>query len=302
MKNNLILTTLISTTIAGSFILFVSCGGGGATTDSSEYSGPVSYIKFSAGANGSSKLGYVARDASSGVTTGTWEEGGTITSLYDESTVTCSFAAASASSTDSANTGIDIIYGSSPSTSSCVNAQKCILCTTSATATTCNISCAGTVPSSATVAADTFPVYLTYTTVITSSMSGAASGMIRIDGTITGWSEMDYTAQLNSPTYNSLASVYAACKTGAGASIMSVYSGSGGLVDTNSIATTSTTGFIQDPAIIANGTPPNSCTLSHQFRALMPLTGADSPGAIINYNRGSVILKSKICESHTCLE
>lgn len=210
--------------------------------------------------------------------------------LVDSSTQTCAFT----TDATSVSAGIQLVTSANPSSNTCTNVGNCILCTTSATATTCNISCAGSVPSTAAVAADVFNIYVTYTAIVTSTGDGFPAAL-RISGSITDWPEFDYTTQANTPTYNTLSSAYAGCD---GNPDMNAYADP--LSDANSIAITSTTAFVQDPFITTGGTnDPKTCTLNYQFKAAMPLTGADVPGSVLTLTRGSISMTTKVCDEAT---
>lgn len=124
-------------------------------------------------------------------------------------------------------------------------------------------------------------------------------GMLRVSGSISSWSEFAFNGQANSPTHDTPAVTYAGCKSGG--STMSVYSGSGSLGDALTVATSGASSFIQDPAILSMGN--GTCSMTHKFKASMPLTGAATPGATVSLTRGSISLTSKICNvqsSATC--
>ncbi len=222
---------------------------------------------------------------------------GNATSVNDSVSISCAFTTDSGT-VNTSSTGIQIVTGAAPSASSCTNRNACILCTTATSGNNCSIACTGTIPSNSATASDSFNVYVTYTSTLTTNM-GYVGGMLRVSGSISSWSEFAFNGQTNSPTYNAASAVYSGCKDGG--SSLSAYTGSGAVGDALSIATSGATSFIQDPAILSVGN--GTCTLSHQFKASMPLTGAATPGATVSLTRGSISLTSKICNvqsSATC--
>jgi len=234
----------------------------------------------------------------SGTSSASGAGSGNATSVDDTSSVTCAFTTDS-STVNSSTTGIQIVTGASPSSSSCTNKNACILCTTAASGSSCSIACSGTVPSNTATGNDSFNVYATYTASLTTNMA-STGGMIRVDGKLTNWSEFAFNGQAHSPTNTTVATSYAGCN--GTSSSLEAYSGSGTLGDALSIASSTATAFTHDPAIIAVGN--GTCTLSYQFKAAMPLTGANVPGTAVNLTRGSFSFGATICDvinSATCV-
>jgi hypothetical protein len=209
-----------------------------------------------------------------------------VTSLNDTAAISCAFT------TDSTTaSGVQI----TTSSGSCTNRFACIVCTPATSGANCSINCSGTVPSSAAEATDSFNVFFTVTSTLTTNMSGTpAAGMIRVDGKLSNWAEFNFSNQSNAPTFSTLATNYANC-TGAN-SHMSVYSGTGSLSDAIAgTAQTTASSFAQDPSIISFGN--GNCGLSFQFKANMSLAGANVPGAVINLSRGTITVATTICDS-----
>jgi hypothetical protein len=198
-------------------------------------------------------------------------------SIIDSSTSTCAFT------TDSSSVNHTVQIASS--LAACTNRNDCVVCVPAATGANCSINCSGTVPSSAAVASDSFNIFITFTVALTSLLALPNVGAVRIDGSITNWSEFNFLNQASPPVFSS---DFTQC---VGPTFMA-------FDNTNplGIAATTATAFNRNGKITTLGLL-SSCTFKYVFKANMAFTGANTPGATINLTRGSIKLTTKICDS-----
>lgn len=273
-------------------------GGGGSGDDgSSDYYGSVpdgyTAVSFTAdGETGSAvshdlvvlpELGVlkdagVMKDASAtGTGTGTGVAGPT--SIFDSVAVTCTF-------TFDAATNLHAIQVTNL-LANCINHNECIVCTgTGNGSSACSLSCNGVVPSSSDVAADSFDVFVAFTSATITDMPDPY-GTIRIDASRTG------TAfDLSAP-----ATDFSGCTYNAGVNHQ---------LQLNPIASGTwftTTADNYRKGLLVTALDPDAgdsnrthCTDIRTFTANAPLTGAAAPGTAINNNLGAITYKSKICD------
>jgi len=204
----------------------------------------------------------------------------------DSSTLTCAFTT-DASSVHSSTTGVQIVTGASPSSSSCTDKNACILCTTATSGANCSIACTGTIPSNTATANDSFNIYVTYTVALSTTL-GAETGVVVITGAITNWAEFAFTNQASPPIHSSN---FTSCSS---PNFLSF-----NFSDPLGKASTTATAFTQDGDVTSAGSGANlgDCTFTYAFKANMPFTGANTPGTSINLSRGSVALTVKICDT-----
>lgn len=274
-------------------------GGGDALPGSPEtYSGAVSTVTFSGSGIADAAVHHNGNSDISVMKNATGPSGGTgagagPTSIYDEAASVCLFSNGS-DGDNTTSSGIQIITGAAPSNTSCTKKNKCILCTLgSATPVqNCTISCVGIIPSMVATAADTVPIFVTFSSILKTN-APAAEGMVRYDAYSTDWTEF-------SMSNNPVAFVATGCDGGvdplfeAGLNIAT-------LVFDNPYwtATHQVNGYAISLLNPNSGSSPanqSSCTTSFEYAASMPLTGADTPNSTISFSSKTVSFKATMCD------
>ncbi|MEI6805192.1 MAG: hypothetical protein WCK49_01630 [Myxococcaceae bacterium] len=244
--------------------------------------------------------------------------GGSVSSINDTASVSCTFSFDGTPDSDGVvvryttlgdptleggGDGVQIVSGALENdyvqSSKCADPTACVLCKTTSGGGYCTVSCTGNIPSNTQTNGDTFNLYLTQSNTFTTDAS-YAEGMILFSGIIDTagnhpWSEFNFSSQTNHPTMSTVATNYAGCNGTGSPGSLQAYTGSGSLNDALSIASVESTWFIEDPAIISLGN--GQCVVTHEFKAVMPLTGAATQGNQIGIYRDPVFLKATICDT-----
>lgn len=199
--------------------------------------------------------------------------------INDTAGVVCAFNFPSATSG-----GIEIVSAQA-SCSSGTTDNECIVCTASGGGTaSCSLSCSGTVPSNATVAADSFSVDVSFTSTITTDMV-SPYGTVRFDA-----SRSAAGFDLSSPNAS-----YSGCTYSAGSFEMGLSAIAPGTWFT------STASNYRTGATIANIDPDGGgithCSTVHTFTTTPTLSGLATPGTTASNNLGIITFKSKICDT-----
>lgn len=238
-------------------------------------------ISFTAGGQTNSAVSHSLESAlldASDTGTGTGTGVGGPTSVFDGLMVSCAFTVGTTTAIQHYTTTTDI--------SNCPNKNECIVCTPTAAASDCGITCDGVVPSSAASASDTFDVFVTFTSTIETDMPDPY-GTIRFDAERTGTSfNLSTTSLLDD----------SGC----------TYSPGDHKLGLSPIAAnpwfTSLPGNYRKGFIITNIDPDagnsnkTSCIAIRQFNATPTLIGADTPGTTVTNNLGTVTFRTKICD------
>ena len=290
--------TILLATFAMAVLLSFGCGGSGGGSVSEEWTGPTSTVII----EGRGDVRGLAVDAdgnvfskdASGTTTGSGDDtvGEGVDSILDVATMTCTFI----TQPTTPDTGIHVVDSINKCTVghadyiAGASLNKCIVCTATSGAT-CELTCNGTVPSNAATAADWVKLKTQVQATFESNMP-AADGAIRIDGDTTLWPEFDPSG------VNSIAAVnYSIVLCDGDPDMLAVDDnplglGIGGANTANS----------WNMAYSINGlgiNSPSSCTVLSYVWGRLPLTGADTPGALVDLTNGSFTASGKICDSDT---
>lgn len=264
-------------------MLLVSCGGSrdGATGDvldvvASEASGSHVVLAVT-GSTAQSGISLAKDAASTSNGNGTHNGSTGATSITDTSSSSCDFTFAGTS----VNGHVDVVSDAN----NCTTLNSCIVCTAAPAGNDCTLSCAGDVPSNATIAADSITLTWTMTTDFTTDMP-AADGAIRVDGSVTDWDDFVPDGASVTVDYD-----LAGCD------------GSGGVLEATandplSIGVESGGVFRESFAVADVGD--GNCQLVTSIEADVPLTGVEVGGTTVDLSGDSasaaISAQAKICD------
>lgn len=258
-------------------------GGGGAVESHRVIPDGYSEVSFTADAATNAAISHTLGSAlldASDLGTGTASGTGGPTSIFDSAAVTCTFTTDSATNTQA--------YQITNLLANCINENECIVCTVTGAGTdACSLACDGVVPSNAASAADTFDIFVAFTSAIQTDMPDPY-GTIRTDVSRTGTSFNLTSASSVDVT---------GCTYDAGvAHELSLTPIVEGTWFTNTAANHRDAMTVVNVDPDAGNSNRTSCTTIKSFTAAATLTGADTPGTSVSNNLGVVTYKSKICD------
>lgn len=220
--------------------------------------------------------------------------------LMVDSGDSASDASLSLSKADSVSVACEFDYDSTSSgglvdvvddANNCTSPNSCLVCAAWIPSNTrnCKLSCAGTVPSSAEVAADSIVMRWTKTSQVVADVT-TNTGVIRIDGRVINWDGFIPDGDVNVTVDYDLSGC----------------DGSGGTLDadeTDPLGVFNESGgyFQQSFDIITVGN--GQCEIVTTVEAHLPMTGVDTPGATIDIsgdaNGAKLRARTKICKNGT---
>lgn len=284
LKRNL---TILVATFAMAALLSFGCGGSGGGNVPEEWTGPTSTVII----EGRGDVRGLAMDADGNVlskdasdtTTGSGDGVDGVDSILDTANVMCLFMPI----TTTDGTGIHIVDNilkctvGDPSYIPGASLNKCIVCTHTYGAT-CELTCNGTVPSNAETAADWIRLKIKISSDFTSDMP-VADGVIRVDGDTSLWPAFDPSG------VSSFGVINHAITQCDGTPDMLATADDPLLID-DATATSWSKSYSIDE--LGDGT----CLVESYVWGRLLLTGADTPGAVVNLTDGSFTASAKICD------